>query len=207
MQCIMDSESNNVEDCPICLDVLSDSAISTTSCLHKFHNVCIVRWFERHRTCPTCRKRFECSEIMDISGTRPPARPTREAMNMLRLATERMVRAEFAPCVDICFMYTDPNFMSAYHALWFIRVPEGATPNWMPERWRNSLSSRSSQQTREALRLSQEEGVHTIIHSANGVPPRRLYHCRVCSEVVYSDYRLVTAHYALAHTDEVITIE
>jgi hypothetical protein len=51
--------TNNNEDCSICLSKLSKLAISskshTLSCNHTYHKHCIDEWFKNNSTCPLCR--------------------------------------------------------------------------------------------------------------------------------------------------------
>lgn len=51
--------TNNNEDCSICLSKLSILAISskshTLSCNHTYHKNCIDEWFKNNSTCPLCR--------------------------------------------------------------------------------------------------------------------------------------------------------
>lgn len=41
--------------CPICLDDIQYKDVHTTSCSHKFHTGCILRWFVTSDDCPICR--------------------------------------------------------------------------------------------------------------------------------------------------------
>ncbi|CAH8304879.1 unnamed protein product [Eruca vesicaria subsp. sativa] len=48
------------ESCSICLDNLSGSsskrgAATRMNCSHVFHDLCILEWLQRKRTCPLCR--------------------------------------------------------------------------------------------------------------------------------------------------------
>lgn len=43
-------------NCPICLDDYENSSIlSSTDCLHFFHEECLKKWKSLHQTCPICR--------------------------------------------------------------------------------------------------------------------------------------------------------
>mmetsp|Transcript_13542 Transcript_13542/g.24387 ORF Transcript_13542/g.24387 Transcript_13542/m.24387 type:complete len:190 (-) Transcript_13542:294-863(-) len=52
-------------ECGICLECFSgnDRCLGPLGCGHSFHLPCLVQWFRRARTCPTCR-----FEVMDSSG-------------------------------------------------------------------------------------------------------------------------------------------
>ncbi len=51
--------TNNNEECSICLSTLSKFAISskshTLACNHTYHKDCIDEWFKTNSTCPLCR--------------------------------------------------------------------------------------------------------------------------------------------------------
>jgi len=46
-------------ECPICLEGILQADFSSPllQCSHKFHRVCIQKWFKRQRRCPICRTR------------------------------------------------------------------------------------------------------------------------------------------------------
>ena len=48
---VMKSIESN-DECPICLESGCNVELP---CTHKFHNKCIIKWFEEARTCPICR--------------------------------------------------------------------------------------------------------------------------------------------------------
>uniref|UniRef100_A0A060TBN5 ARAD1D36498p n=1 Tax=Blastobotrys adeninivorans TaxID=409370 RepID=A0A060TBN5_BLAAD len=85
-----------VASCPICLDLLT-SAVGDSqstggghgaqgchglhgcrpgaglvallpSCGHKYHQACITTWAERTNSCPSCRTKFNCVELIDDNG-------------------------------------------------------------------------------------------------------------------------------------------
>ena len=43
-----------IEDCPICLENVSEADF-TTSCGHCFHAQCLTEWLMTSNTCPMCR--------------------------------------------------------------------------------------------------------------------------------------------------------
>lgn len=48
-------ENNTIDQCPICLDDISDNSY-TLECNHKYHTECIVKWFRNNNnTCPLCK--------------------------------------------------------------------------------------------------------------------------------------------------------
>ena len=52
------SDENNLSDCPICLDSFHrNSPIIILLCNHKFHEKCIIEWFDKdNNSCPLCRE-------------------------------------------------------------------------------------------------------------------------------------------------------
>jgi len=44
--------------CVICLDNSTQNWVSLTGCGHRFHSLCIERWFAEKPTCPMCRSRL-----------------------------------------------------------------------------------------------------------------------------------------------------
>jgi hypothetical protein len=58
--------TNNNDECSICLSKLSKLAISskshTLSCNHTYHKHCIDEWFKNNSTCPLCRTNVKIIE-------------------------------------------------------------------------------------------------------------------------------------------------
>jgi hypothetical protein len=50
-----------MESCSICLELINEEELITTSCNHIFHQLCIDEWLSKKNTCPCCR-----SSILDI---------------------------------------------------------------------------------------------------------------------------------------------
>lgn len=51
--------TNKVERCSICYESLrSFQIVRTIVCQHHFHQKCIDKWLEKHKTCPVCRFRL-----------------------------------------------------------------------------------------------------------------------------------------------------
>ncbi|XP_077134543.1 uncharacterized protein LOC143788629 [Ranitomeya variabilis] len=48
------SRGSEIENCPICLDVLQGD-ITSLLCRHSFHTTCLNTWLLEHQTCPLCR--------------------------------------------------------------------------------------------------------------------------------------------------------
>lgn len=182
--------------CPICLQAVSRT--TETSCGHAFHSRCITKWLEKNDTCPMCRHVFCPTEVYHLSGATVYSGCAAHRRR-LREDSENFARRRFSRRVDVSFHYPGARLVSAHAALWFVVAVESSPHNWMPQVWRNFYRNRPSVQTREALRLSQEEGVHTIIHANGGKAPRRLYHCRICNGLVCSDFQLMATHYSLQH--------
>ncbi|CAB4038556.1 E3 ubiquitin- ligase TRAIP, partial [Paramuricea clavata] len=42
--------------CTICTDLLTCDNLAACPCGHVYHNNCLETWYQRSRTCPTCRK-------------------------------------------------------------------------------------------------------------------------------------------------------
>jgi len=47
-------DNNIIEQCPICLEDISDNSY-TLECNHKYHIECIIKWFRNKHTCPLCK--------------------------------------------------------------------------------------------------------------------------------------------------------
>lgn len=47
--------TNQTDECCICLDTDNTRAWSILPCSHKFHHSCVSTWLISHRTCPICR--------------------------------------------------------------------------------------------------------------------------------------------------------
>jgi hypothetical protein len=54
MQNIDEEIINNIGNCPICLDIISDNV--GLECLHSFCSKCINKWKEKSNKCPICRQ-------------------------------------------------------------------------------------------------------------------------------------------------------
>ena len=50
-------------ECCICLGKKCDSILP---CMHAFHKKCITEWFDRHGSCPICRKEVRLAEVQAI---------------------------------------------------------------------------------------------------------------------------------------------
>jgi hypothetical protein len=49
-----------IDECSICLeDYKIDEMVIMTSCHHKYHIDCILKWYEKNRDCPICRNTLE----------------------------------------------------------------------------------------------------------------------------------------------------
>ena len=49
-------------ECPICYDKIDDGLV-TTSCKHKFHSECLLKWYKQSKDCPYCREKLEIDYI------------------------------------------------------------------------------------------------------------------------------------------------
>ena len=50
--------SQSHENCPICLEYITDDTIKITSCHHNFHNECLTQWIRTNNSCPLRRTQF-----------------------------------------------------------------------------------------------------------------------------------------------------
>ena len=48
-------DTNQNEECCICLDIDNTNGWSMLPCGHKFHGSCVSTWLRTHQTCPICR--------------------------------------------------------------------------------------------------------------------------------------------------------
>ena len=46
---------DNICDCAICLDFEKKTSVITLQCNHRFHWVCLQRWFSENLNCPMCK--------------------------------------------------------------------------------------------------------------------------------------------------------
>jgi len=61
---------DSIIQCPICYDIIYETNMLTTSCVHKFHQVCLERWLSTHDSCPVCRAILNNTSVSDsISGS------------------------------------------------------------------------------------------------------------------------------------------
>ena len=51
-----------IEDCPICLENVSEADSNTSSCGHRFHDQCLTTWLMTSNTCPMCRTNLDETE-------------------------------------------------------------------------------------------------------------------------------------------------
>lgn len=73
---IKDTEANTnqlTDVCPVCLDTSEPeyasrrhTGVVTLPCSHKFHKICINKWFESVNTCPTCRVVIVSDEVRQL---------------------------------------------------------------------------------------------------------------------------------------------
>lgn len=79
--CMIDSEMCRVHttlgECSICMESMTLRTSRNIGCNHRFHSNCLERWKDQgKRTCPVCRKYFDCSRfkvslsIMDTESMR-----------------------------------------------------------------------------------------------------------------------------------------
>jgi hypothetical protein len=52
---IVERNTNNTDDCSICMSKIEDDIIGMLKCHHYFHITCIDPWLLTHDSCPNCR--------------------------------------------------------------------------------------------------------------------------------------------------------
>ena len=88
------------EDCPVCCEALEWWPTSMTTCNHKFHQKCLVKWKEMKRhTCPLCR--YSPVTIKTTTCSRATCQNT--AMTGRGMCIDHMVQSHFnfIPCGSI----------------------------------------------------------------------------------------------------------
>ncbi len=65
-------KSNDCNSCVICTDFyhVNDVVIQLPTCLHYFHDHCIVHWLDSHNTCPFCRVELPLEDEKEESERR-----------------------------------------------------------------------------------------------------------------------------------------
>lgn len=54
-QNLTDGDRNRLQQCSVCLEQFSDGQVlRLLPCMHGFHQYCIDRWLQQHRSCPLC---------------------------------------------------------------------------------------------------------------------------------------------------------
>ena len=56
-------QEEDIAECPVCLDPLSNQPTTKLKCDHIFHITCIDEWKERSNTCPMCRKAIDITNM------------------------------------------------------------------------------------------------------------------------------------------------
>ncbi|KAF3783356.1 E3 ubiquitin-protein ligase [Nymphaea thermarum] len=55
--------------CAVCLEGFGvDGEARETPCSHRYHNNCIIKWLEKHITCPVCRFQMPVEENKPAAG-------------------------------------------------------------------------------------------------------------------------------------------
>ena len=58
------------DTCSICMAQYKDGEeVYETSCLHKFHCLCVERWFDVEKTCPECRTAIQIQEKSSLESS------------------------------------------------------------------------------------------------------------------------------------------
>ena len=87
----MDRSRSPKRLCVICLEDLGE-AVTTLECSHVFHRACLVGWFRRNPTCPTCRSLPDTDTDEDLEAelsTLPPRMLATLVADPLRAARRR----------------------------------------------------------------------------------------------------------------------
>lgn len=68
------ASNDNPSTCAVCLEQLAaDQTVIDLTCSHTFHEQCLANWFQRHNTCPMCRRAHGTEPAQDneddIQGT------------------------------------------------------------------------------------------------------------------------------------------
>lgn len=69
---------NDVPECTICLDEMSEDDVRLKPCKHQFHRKCIQTWLNQSNECPVCRKKNpkipKIIEVITIKDEVTPAK-------------------------------------------------------------------------------------------------------------------------------------
>ena len=58
------------DTCSICMVQYEDGEeVYETSCLHKFHCLCVERWFGVEKSCPECRTAIQIQENSSLEAS------------------------------------------------------------------------------------------------------------------------------------------
>ena len=169
--------------CPICL---LDDASFKTSCHHSYHRECLRQWARENPTCPVCRAPFTIADLSHL---------TRSSLRASRCISENYVRQLFRN-VGAMFVYVNNREPTVFGATWIFHTR--GVISWMSSAWAEHYRAARGH-TLEAFQLSNDTGVPTVVHSFCGVPPARLFYCRICRQAVFSHYRFLSAHFAHEH--------
>ena len=52
---VQNKEKNDIQECPICLDGITNDDTCTLPCKHVLHKTCCKKWFRQKMNCPICR--------------------------------------------------------------------------------------------------------------------------------------------------------
>ena len=70
------TDCNDASTCSICLESIDESVSAQYQCRlrcgHSYHPACIMNWFQRQTTCPTCRREHRSSVDTDATTSFEP---------------------------------------------------------------------------------------------------------------------------------------
>lgn len=95
-----------MEDCPICLELLRDKPIIETLCDHYFHRICIDEWRRNNNTCPICRQDISSgnnpinNNVMQRINHEESANVTRNYVSSLSYGEQRYIDSVYYTQLD-----------------------------------------------------------------------------------------------------------
>ena len=88
-------------NCAICLEPLKkdvpEEYKSVLSCNHEFHPTCLLKWFEKSTTCPTCRKDHIKKDVIQTGNIQEPGNVSHfsSLMEIINSSNDRRIPNRF----------------------------------------------------------------------------------------------------------------